>query len=173
MLTTMLVVDLDRLERERRLAVEGEIDASGPDWALDGSSLVRLAVRLDVQLAGSDVVVLGEVSGELRTECRRCLADVGVEIRESLALAYQAGIDEAEAERREVYVLPDRGWELDLGPAVREHVILAVPRFVLCSDACQGLCPRCGANRNEESCGCGSREVDERWGPLLRVLAGE
>jgi len=169
----MLVVDLVRLGRERRLALEGTIDVTGADWSVDGGRLTRLYVRLDVQLAGSDVIVLGEVDAELRTECRRCLVEVGVAIRESLALAYQAGIDEAEAERREVYVLPGRGRDLDLGPAVREHVVLAAPRFALCEDGCQGLCPQCGVDRNRVACACEAPEVDDRWGPLRRVLVGD
>jgi uncharacterized protein len=49
---------------------------------------------------------------------------------------------------------------------VREAWLLAVPGFVTCRDGCRGLCPTCGADRNETACGCAERVVDERWAAL-------
>lgn len=169
----MLVVSLDRLLRERRLILQETIEVAGPEWSTDSGRFDRVDVRLEVHQAGADVVAMGEVEAGLQTSCRRCLADVVVPVREPLSLAFQAGIDEAEAERREVYVLPSRSRELDLTEAIREHVLLAAPRFATCDEACRGLCPHCGVNLNEATCTCGSEAVDERWGPLLRAMAGE
>jgi uncharacterized protein len=169
----MLTVDLDRLGRDRRLAINENVDLSTAGWQADGDvRFDSLTVHLEVQKAGSDVIALGEVSGEAVLACRRCLVDVRVPLREPLSLAYQADIDEVEAERREVYVLPSRGRELDLTEAVREHVLLATPRYVVCQEACKGLCPHCGANLNEVGCHCSATEVDSRWA-ALRALQGE
>jgi hypothetical protein len=56
--------------------------------------------------------------------------------------------------------------EIDLTDAVREHVLLAVPGFVECSESCRGLCPRCGVNRNDVSCDCAENAGDDRWAAL-------
>ena len=88
---------------------------------------------------------------------------------EELTFLYRSGVRGVEAEAEEVYGLPERGLELDLGPAVREHVLLAVPQFVICDEACRGFCPRCGTNLNEASCDCVVEEEDPRWAALRRL----
>ncbi len=44
--------------------------------------------------------------------------------------------------------------QIDLLPALREHLILATPQQPLCQEGCAGLCQACGANLNEGACGC-------------------
>ena len=52
----------------------------------------------------------------------------------------------------------EMGWfqgpEIDLRSLLREVVALAIPVQPLCKDECLGLCPRCGADRNRETCDC-------------------
>jgi ribosomal protein L32 len=43
---------------------------------------------------------------------------------------------------------------IDLGPMVRDAIVLELPMAPLCRDDCRGLCPQCGADRNESECGC-------------------
>jgi uncharacterized protein len=58
---------------------------------------------------------------------------------------------------------------LDLGELMREQFILALPMKPLCRDACAGLCPVCGINRNRETCTCQSEWVDPRMEALRRL----
>ncbi len=44
--------------------------------------------------------------------------------------------------------------QIDLLPALREHLILATPLQPLCHERCAGLCQVCGDNLNEGVCGC-------------------
>lgn len=46
------------------------------------------------------------------------------------------------------------GEEIDLAPMLREQLVLAVPFAPLCIEACKGLCPQCGGDRNQEACNC-------------------
>jgi len=55
---------------------------------------------------------------------------------------------------------------LDISEAVRGEVILASNPYVVCDPECKGLCPRCGANLDEEPCDCAAREIDTRWDAL-------
>jgi uncharacterized protein len=86
-----------------------------------------------------------------------------------VALLFREGVSLAEAEDAEIYPLPAKGNELDLIPALREHLMLAVPEFAICSDTCKGLCPTCGANLNETTCSCEPQTVDNRWAALLQL----
>jgi uncharacterized protein len=61
-------------------------------------------------------------------------------------------------------VAPD-AMEIDVTPAVREELVLAAPRYVLCRDDCKGLCAQCGKDLNAGACGCAPAN-DARWQPF-------
>jgi uncharacterized protein len=165
----MLKADLGLLQRRGRLEVEAEVPPGDPLWSGSGLALEGpLDVRLEAQQAGPDVVVRGWLRGRVRLECRRCLVPVTHELASEVTWLFRSGISEVEAEAEEVYALPERARELDLGPAVREQLVLSVPEFALCEDGCRGLCPRCGGNRNQVDCACEEPVVDERWAALRR-----
>ena len=58
---------------------------------------------------------------------------------------------------------------IDLAPAMREQVLLALPPSPLCDEECKGLCPKCGKDLNEGDCGCDRRIADPRWAALKQV----
>lgn len=166
----MLKVDLGELARRKRLRIDGQLPADGPLVAGADFRLVGpLRVDLDVQQAGPDVVVLGRVEGEAEVACRRCLSPVRTPIDEEVTLLFREGVSQVEAEAEEIYSLPARGNELDLSGAIREQLLLSVPEFVECQEACRGLCPHCGANLNENTCGCEASEADDRWATLKQL----
>jgi uncharacterized protein len=39
----------------------------------------------------------------------------------------------------------------------------------LCREACLGLCPVCGTNRNRDTCSCENEWTDPRLEPLRRL----
>lgn len=170
----MLKVDLDELARKKRLQIDESLPADHALVAGAGFHMVGpLDVQLDAQLAGHDVVVLGRMSGEGEVACRRCLTTVRVPFDQDVTLVYRAGLSQVDAEAEEVYALPERGHEVDLSHALREHLLLAVPEFVECREACRGLCPQCGANLNDGRCSCNTREPDDRWAELLKKVADQ
>ena len=57
---------------------------------------------------------------------------------------------------------------LELEDILREQVLLALPMQRVCSEACKGICPDCGKNRNETACDC-KPDVDDRWGALRNL----
>lgn len=165
----MLKADLGLLKRQRRIEIEERVPPDETGLQELGVVLAGpLHVRLDVQQAGPDVAVLGSIRGTAVLSCRRCLVPVEHELDETVTWLFREGISEAEAEAEAVYALPLKSRELELTRALREQVMLAVPEFVSCAEACRGLCPRCGANRNQVDCGCDEPAVDDRWAALRR-----
>ena len=61
------------------------------------------------------------------------------------------------------YYQKDSLWLEDV---LREQVLLALPVRTLCRPDCKGLCPRCGANRNNQPCTCDEGPRDLRWEAL-------
>ncbi len=166
----MLKVDLGQLARRKRLQIDASVP---PDDALFHGVAFDMRGPLDIELeaqpAGHDVLVRGRLDGVAELGCRRCLTAVAVPISEEVALLFREGVSVAEAEAAEIYPLPEKANELDLTHALREHLVLAVPEFAICQDACKGLCPSCGTNLNEDTCSCEPEHVDHRWAALLQL----
>ena len=71
----------------------------------------------------------------------------------------EEAIDEGESE---IGFYENGGMELE--DILREQILLALPMQRVCSDACKGICPICGKNRNEIACDCENGKVgDDRW----------
>jgi uncharacterized protein len=104
----------------------------------------------------------GTIQTELGATCRRCLSSVPIRVDQDVRVVFT---DESNADDPSAYAIDARAADLDLGPMVREELILAVPDYVLCRDDCRGLCARCGKNLNEGACEC-TREPDPRWAAL-------
>ena len=60
---------------------------------------------------------------------------------------------------------------LDLTEAVCQYALLAIPMKPLCREDCAGLCPKCGHDLNQGSCGCLSQETELRWSELRNYLS--
>ena len=105
------------------------------------------------------IVVRGEVDVVWAAECSRCLRP----LRGDLAV----GIDELFEPHPidgETYLLDHDC--IDLDQVVRDAVVLELPPAPCCRDDCLGLCPLCGADRNETECGCVEDDDDPRWAAL-------
>lgn len=105
----------------------------------------------------------------VKGECRRCLSPVDVPLSQPLGLVFVAQEDAVPDD--DCYVVPRRATAVDLGEAVREELLLAVPQYVECREDCRGLCPRCGADLNAGPCGC-QQEIDPRWEALTKLRKG-
>jgi uncharacterized protein len=62
------------------------------------------------------------------------------------------------------------GPELDIGPLIREAVLMTIPIAALCCPDCAGLCPQCGADLNQGKCSCQPELTDPRWTGLKKLL---
>jgi uncharacterized protein len=124
---------------------------------------------------GNEVRVKGRVQVSLETECDRCLGRAAFPIDTTFDLFYkpveamaesedEVAIDEGEAEIG-FYQLPG----LVLEDILREQVLLQLPMQRVCSESCKGICPICGANRNETECHCESHPGDDRWNALKDI----
>lgn len=138
---------------------------------------VTLTGPVDVALRGTvagsgELVVRGSLVAALEQECRRCLEPVAGALDTELTLVFVPDAASEEEDDGETRPYDAGASELDLSRAVREELILGIDPFVVCDPECKGLCPRCGANRNLESCDCTEEESDPRW-DALRALKKE
>lgn len=127
-------------------------------------------VELHFHRTGDDLFFRGHATSVPIGHCARCLGTYAFTLESDfdvvLVPASQAGDrDDADAAELGVY----EGDEVDLTPLVREQLVLALPTRPLCREDCQGLCPECGANRNETRCRCTGAPADLRLAVLHQL----
>ena len=148
-----LIVDVARLDKGGEW-YRGE---TGPD-VLDvgGSELLSpvggIVYELFVQALGSELLVRGRLAQRLRCVCSRC------------ADTFEPAASEGEFVSS--YEINEATEFLDLTEEVREAIILALPGYPVCREACKGLCMACGANLNRKTCSCHKTGSDSRWAAL-------
>jgi uncharacterized protein len=140
-----------------------------------GVELVRVPVgadlELEVQLEGvaEGVLVTASATVPLAGECARCLEPftsvTKVQFQELFTVVPEEESDFGQPDGEESYVLDGSGL-LDLGPALRDAVVLELPLSPLCEDGCQGLCAECGLRLAE----AGPGHVHEQRGAMWAAL---
>lgn|SRR5512134_2802705 len=163
----MLQVDLRELAHGP-IDTPGELAQADPlfeglDLALDGP--VRVTGRLQSTGEGR-YFWHGGLRTVVAAHCRRCLRPVTVPVEADVGALFSRDADALEDP--DAYALAPEARVIDLRPAIREELILAAPRYVVCRDDCRGLCPRCGQDLNVGPCGC-APEADPRWSALASL----
>lgn len=133
---------------------------------------VQLEVRLEAVSEG--VLVTAEVSAPVTGECARCLEPVTSRIEVSFRELYEAeagpasdGYDDADRRFLDAELL-------DLEPAFRDAVVLALPLAPLCQTDCGGLCPECGVRLADAGPGHHhEKTLDPRWARLRELNTTE
>ena len=142
----------------------------------DGSrTLATLDAR--VQKIETEVLITGSVTAQMHYVCSRCLKEFDAALEVPIELVYRpaAEIDAEDTELQPAEL--DTGFYtddvIDMDEVSAEQVLLNVPMKPLCSEDCKGICPECGANRNEKDCGCGRKLTDPRLAALERLKKGK
>ena len=128
-----------------------------------GSDL-ELDLRLESVLEG--VLVSGEVRGTATGECVRCLGEVSLPVVAPMTELYAypgRKPEEIDDEDDDVRELEDD--LIDLEPALRDAVVLALPFQPVCRDDCPGLCAECGARLADDP-EHRHETADPRWAAL-------
>lgn len=157
-------------------------DVSIPPGEIEFDQELRQAGPLNavgsVELLGNtlgEIRVRGHLNVTMEADCDRCLESTKVPINSDFDLFYRPSTppgrpaEEIELHEGEAEIGFYEGGGLYLNDILREYVILSMPMHTVCSEACQGICPVCGGNRNVRDCGCEVKPVDDRWAALKRL----
>lgn len=164
----MLQIDLSRLRRRRKATVQAAIAPDAEIWngsELRFSGAVEVVGTVAVTAEGG-VVVQGSWKAPVEYDCGRCLAALEVTYDRPLTLLYAPG-GGWEASDPDVRTIGYNDTTLDLQEAIREEVVLEIPRyFIPAQDG--GRCERCG-HPAEQFAGIPERSEarpDPRWSAL-------
>ena len=160
------------------------LDLQLPQGAIDYAPDVRQAGPLSVHGRADlllehrghkelveDIRIRAHLAGQFDLLCARCLTSVPTPLEADFDLIFRPSTVDAEAgehaiteDETEIGYYEKGG--LPLEDVVREQVLLTLPGRALCREACKGICPHCGADRNAEACACVEEVTDPRWGAL-------
>ncbi|UFJ42069.1 DUF177 domain-containing protein [Brevibacillus humidisoli] len=114
---------------------------------------------------GEMYYVKGEMKAEVDFACARCLKRFRSQVTVPFSETFAPADAEVELdEDSEIHLLEEE--EIELDPVLQEDFLLAMPAFPICTEECQGLCPTCGVNRNEQACSCKNERIDPRLAGL-------
>jgi uncharacterized protein len=168
----MLSLDLSRIRTARERFEQVYAPESFHGEERDEFKVVApTALAFDIYKDKDQFRLVGTVQTRLELPCSRCLEPFSWPVDSSFDLRYQphaqnTGEGEREIEEDDLTTAFYENETIDLGQLMREQFYLALPMKPLCAETCLGLCVQCGANRNQETCGC-SREWED---PRLAVL---
>jgi uncharacterized protein len=156
-----------------------EYNIEPADLALDDETTAHIRdghARFDRTNTG--VLARGSVGATVTVSCARCLDPVDEPVDVGFTEEFEPTIDVSTgrplpASENELAFPIDQHHILDLGEAIRQNMLAALPIAPLCRDDCAGLCPVCGVNRNTDPCACVADEANRPFAELPELLLPE
>jgi uncharacterized protein len=136
-----------------------------------------LFIQPDLQLSGlkgmaaisrtsEGLLFQGEFQADIHATCCRCLTSFDQHLTTDFAELFTF---QSHAQDDTELIYPEDG-HIDLGPIIREYLLLEFPINPICKTDCQGLCPICGKNLNQGVCDHRSDPIDPRMSVLKKLL---
>ena len=125
----------------------------------DSGGYIRLTLSAEVDYSSECARCLEPISGSFKIDFERTVSDEKTLSKEA--------IEENDGE----YAIMVDG-RLDIDEELLEELLLMFPQKLLCSEDCEGLCPKCGKPK-KIGCECDTREIDPRLAVLKNFFSEE
>ena len=113
----------------------------------------------------------GEISIPFFETCDRCLVEFTDQHTAKFLILLTNDSELTGAEDDDVIWFGDAENTVDIGPVIRELVLVEESLKNICKADCKGICQYCGTNRNRENCGCNVKTVvEDRWENLKQII---
>ena len=161
-LSKLLSGDQERLTEQ--VTVEMETFANGlGTFPVTG----RSSFPLTITKIGTDKFLFeGETVVTMEVPCDRCLQPVSVDVPLAICREYDKNDTEEELEEDPLIV----GYNLDTEQLIYCEILVNWPMKTLCTEACKGICKKCGANLNHSSCTCDTVDLDPRMAKIRDIF---
>lgn len=145
---------------------EAYTGSDGMSYPIISKSDISLKIS---NIKKGQILLEGSFSLRLKMPCDRCLKDVEVPIdlefqKEFLDEEHRGSDDDKD----EFFAL--EGFDLSVYDLIDQEILMNLPSKVLCRDDCKGICPVCGADRNENECGCDTFVPGPRMAGIMDIF---
>jgi len=156
-----MLIDVQSLTRGQATFMDLDLTMASGDVPVSyqGNALSGRTTFKGRLVAGKEGVFTleGVLSAALEGPCSRCLKQVRRALTIRVRETFRPGVEQGAHASDGSYQY--RGFMIDLIPALRDDLVLAMPIQLLCRPDCKGLCPDCGADLNETTCHCAELRV--------------
>jgi len=140
--------------------IDLDVELEGFDYDYEYMKIIDpIQFRGQLDMLGDYFELKGKITGTIELTCSRCLVKYPHEL--NIEVDDKFSNDQETVDRDENIIFMDSD-TLDITEIVLGNIILSLPIKRLCKEACKGLCPQCGTDLNNSSCGCVNDEADPR-----------
>ena len=161
-LSKLLSGDQEKLTEQVTVEMEAFENSLGTFPVKEKTSFPLTISKVDTD----KFLIEGETAVTLEIPCDRCLEPVAVEIPLTICREYDKNDTEEESEEEALIV----GYNLDTEQLIYCEILVNWPMKTLCTEACKGICKKCGTNLNHSSCTCDTVELDPRMAKIRDIF---
>ena len=161
-------IDLRKLTGSNTVSIPFSETLDLREETLYGSKPFQSPVQISGEVSNESGVLRlkGTIKTIYSTACARCLKPLDILLTAETDMILS---DDPETEEEDdLFVLT--GDSVDPADVLVPALILQVQMTYLCKEDCKGLCPHCGADRNEVDCDCDKKQIDPRFAALRALL---
>lgn len=165
-----MIIDVSSILKEfgGKVDLQGEVQISQLEfWGNTYSFKTPFIVSGSIMNNGSTLIMKADCKTVVLTQCARCTKDIEVPMEFSVYETLMQG-EETSEEMEDVIVFD--GHEVSVDEIIENNFIMNLSARYLCSEDCKGLCTKCGADLNIESCDCNKEDIDPRWAALEQIM---
>ncbi|MBK5108449.1 MAG: DUF177 domain-containing protein [Anaerolineales bacterium] len=129
-------------------------------------NLRNLQGKARISRTPQGLLVQAEVLALIQSQCGRCLTSTELQLQADFTELYAFSLRSTSDSE---LILPEDGF-IDLGPLVREYLVLEIPMNPLCRPDCIGICAMCGEPQGEHFHIHEVESVDPRLAVLKDML---
>ena len=132
------------------------------EFPIDYEIVEPAEVDVIYSYTGDTLFVNGNFIAKLKVCCSRCLKEFIYEVKGDFSEEFAPRLTDDIS-----YLLEDD--EVVIDKLILDRISIELPQRFLCEEGCKGLCPKCGANLNERSCGCNITEDLKTINPFAKL----
>ncbi|HDQ25160.1 MAG TPA: DUF177 domain-containing protein [bacterium] len=115
----------------------------------------------------SEVLAMGALEAAAGAQCSRCLEPVKIGVKAEFTAVFKDR-EKITGDDLENDIYEYANNVINPAEFIGQALLLELPSKPVCFEACAGLCPVCGKNRNNEKCGCKS-EAAKGFSPFSSI----
>ena len=122
----------------------------------------------------AQVYVTAQLSTEIEIECGRCLEIFETTLNPTFEVQYRQTSDPEKDGwfDEDLGIRYYAGEYINIAEDIYQAVMVEIPLWPICSEACQGLCPQCGHNLNLGNCHCQkTKQISPQFAVLQELLS--
>ena len=161
-MSMLLNIAKAKAEPGKVFRAEFEQMPSCEEFPLNYEIVKPVKVAVNYSYTGDTLFVQGEFSAKLKVCCSRCLKEFIYEAKGEFEEEFAHELTDEIS-----YLLEDDNVLID--KLILDRISVELPQRFLCDEDCKGLCPKCGANLNERSCGCNITDDFKTINPFAKL----